>query len=1070
MDEVRIGMLGSLEVRDRDGASVPLAGARLRTLLIALALAPGRLLTTAQLVDAVWGVKPPAGAVNALQALVSRMRRALPEAVIESHPAGYRLVIDPGAVDVTQFERLVADGRAALPDDPARAASTLREALSLWRGPALLDVAGVEFFQPALTRLDELRLTATEGRVEADLRLGRGAEQVSELAALAAEHPLRERLVGALMRALSEAGRPAEALTVYERTRQTLAEQLGADPSPELSALHTAVLRGQIEAAPAHAVQAARRTNLRIPLTSFVGRDADVAKVSELVDDYRLTTLVGPGGFGKTRLAVEVSRALLDRIPDGAWIMELATVADGADVPAAVLAAMDLREPSLIGREMAEDPVDRLIAVLRSRSALLVLDNCEHVIDAAATLADRLLAECPRLRVLATSREPLGITGEAVWPVDPLGLPPEDIDGREVTGFDAVRLLVDRARAVRPGFTVTDDNAAAVARICRVLDGMPLAIELAAARMRTMTVAQLVGRLDDRFQLLTGGSRTAVPRHQTLRAVVDWSWELLSDAERILLQRLAVFTGGATLEAAQRVCADVVVPADHILDLLTALVDKSLLVISGDEVPRYRMLETIKAYGLERLDEAGEREDLRRAHASYFVELVEAAAPYLRRAEQLVWLRRLKADHDNLNAALRGAIAAGDAQTAARLVAAAGWYWWLSGHKAEARELATEALAVPGAADDEARATAYAMVAWFASAGLGGLEQAEPWIRTAQELTKGIDHPGPLLRYVVEMGALMESENAPGLSAQDVMRPLIADEDPWVRAVARLTRNRMLRAGEQEADIQQALVEFRSIGERWGISYALATLADLAARRGDLSVALDHGEQAADVLAELGAVEDLVFLKAREAQLRWLVGDETGSAAVVAQAEEEAASVGWPDAVAGVAYFKADLARWSGDITTARDELAHAQAVLDRTGMDPVFRAMILDSFAYLDAAEGDLDSAGARREEALAIALGSRDDGVVSQVLVGVADQAVRRGYPALAARLLAASEGIGGGPDLSRPEGAQVKATVRAALGEPQFAEAIKQARKEFADARRGGLATAEAVRELTASALSC
>jgi predicted ATPase/DNA-binding SARP family transcriptional activator len=1068
MDQVRIGLLGPLEVRDRDGAPVAVAGARLRTVLIALALAPGKLVPTAQLVDAVWGDEPPAGAGNALQALVSRLRRALPEVVVESHPAGYRLLIDPGAVDVTHFERLVADGRATRPDDPARAASTLREALSLWRGPALLDIANVDYFQPTLTRLDELRLTATEGRVEADLQLGRGPELVTELTALVAEHPLRERLVGALMRALSEAGRPAEALTIYERTRRTLAEQLGADPSSELSAVHTAVLRGQIDKASAPTVEAARRTNLRTPLTSFVGRDADVAVVGELIDDYRLTTLVGPGGFGKTRLAVEVSRTMLDQLPDGVRLVELAAVSDGTEVPAAVLAAMDLREPSLVSREKAEDPVARLIAALRSRSTLLVLDNCEHVIAAAAALADQLLAECPQLRVLATSREPLGITGEAIWPVEPLDLPPEDADGHDVLGYDAVRLLVDRARAVRPGFTVTNDNASAVARICRVLDGMPLAIELAAARIRTMAVARLAEGLDDRFRLLTGGSRTAVPRHQTLHAVVDWSWELLPDAERALLRRLAIFTGGATQEAMQWVCADAVVTADQVPDLVAALVDKSLLVVSGDEIPRYRMLETIKAYSLERLDEAGEREALRRAHATYFVELAETAEPYLRRAEQLVWLRRLKADHDNINAALRGSIAAGDAQTAVRLVAAAGLYWWLGGHKADAMELATEALAVPGAADDEARATAYAMVGWFASAGLGGLEQAEPWIRAAQELTKWIENPCPLLRYVVQMGALMQTEHAPGQSADDLMQSLIADEDPWVRGVARLTRNRMLRAGEQEADIQQALVEFRSIGERWGISYALATLADLAARRGDLVEALDYGERAADVLTELGAVDDLVFLKAREAQLRWLVGDETGSAAAMAQAEEDAASVGWPDAVAGMAYFKADLARWSGDSTTARAELAHAEALLGHTGIDPVFRAMILDSSAYLDAADGDLDSAGARREEALAIALGSRDDGLVSQVLVGVADQAVRRGYPTLAARLLAASESISGGPDLSRPDSAQVEAITRAALGEPQFADAIKQARKEFADARLG-LSTTEAVRELTSSALS-
>jgi predicted ATPase len=791
--------------------------------------------------------------------------------------------------------------------------------------------------------------------------------------------------------------------------------------------------------------------------------------VSELVNDHRLITLVGPGGFGKTRLGVEVSRALLDRMPHGAWLVELAPVADGADVPAAVLAALDLREPSLVGREMAEDPVDRLIAALRSRSALLVLDNCEHVIDAAATLADRLLAECPRLRVLATSREPLGITGEAVWPVDPLGLPPEDLGGRDVLGYDAVWLLVDRARAVRPGFTVTDDNAAAVARICRVLDGMPLAIELAAARMRTMAAAQLAERLDDRFRLLTGGSRTAVPRHQTLRAVVDWSWELLSDAERVLLRRLAIFTGGATLEATQRVCADKVVAADHVPDLLAALVDKSLLVVSEDDAARYRMLETIRAYGLERLDEAGEREDLRRAHATYFVELAEAAEPHLRRAEQLVWLRRLQADHDNLSAALRGAIAAGDAQTAVRLVAAAGWYWWLSGHKAEAIELAIEALGVSGDVDNEARATANAMVAYFTTAGLGDLRQAEPWVQQARQLAKGLDHPGPLLRFVVMIGVLPQGEYASGESAMDVLQQLIADEDPWVRATARLSRTRMLGPGEREADIEQALIEFRSIGERWGISYSLATLSDLAARHGDLSLALDYGEQAADVLSEIGAVEDLVMLRAKQAQLYWLAGDARSSAAAMAQAEQETANVGWPDAVAGVAFFKADLARWSGDNTTARDEMAHAEAMLGHTAMDPVFRAMILDSLAYLDAVEGDLDSAGARREEALTIALGSSDDGLVSQVLVGVADQAIRHGFGHEAVRLLAASDAIGGGPDLSRPDGARVEQAVRAALGEPQFTKAISQARKEFADVRRGGPATTEAVRELTASALS-
>ena len=339
---MQIAMLGPLEVTDDDGAAVHVAGIRLRTLLIALALTPRQLIPTSRLIDAVWGDGPPPGAANALQALVSRLRRALPAGSIESHPAGYRLVTGSDDVDIVLFEQLVAAGRAELARDPARAAETLSDALGLWRGPALLDVFDLEFFQTTITRLDELRLTATEDRVGAELRLGRGADLVTELTALAVEHPLRERLVAALMRAMSEAGSPAEALGLFERTREALADRLGTDPSPELSAVHTAVLRGEIAPAPAPAPapgpEAGQRTNMPAGLTSFVGRDADVVKVRELLGDYRLTTLIGPGGAGKTRLAVEASRTLLDQMPDGVWLVEFDRVTEPADLPAAVLA------------------------------------------------------------------------------------------------------------------------------------------------------------------------------------------------------------------------------------------------------------------------------------------------------------------------------------------------------------------------------------------------------------------------------------------------------------------------------------------------------------------------------------------------------------------------------------------------------------------------------------------------------------------------------------------------------------------------------------------------------------
>src|SRR5580693_815405 len=589
IEPVHVALLGPLEVRtDGDpGEITEVAGARLRALLIMLALHPGQLVTASQLIDGLWPQEMPAGAGNALQALVSRLRRALPEAVIESRPSGYQLNIDPRSTDIVRFEDLMAAGRSQLRDDPAAAGQTLRQALALWRGPALADVADTDFGQAAIARLDELRLTAIEQR--------------------------------------ADAGRRGAALEVYEQTRKRLVDHLGVEPSAELAALHLDILRDEPPAEPDpktprpanpasnHTSHTSHKsTNLRAELTSFVGRDAEPRQVAELLGAYRLLTLTGPGGAGKTRLAVESARAELPATPDGVWLVELAPVTDPADVTSAVLSALGLREQVLVSpnrarRLMPETPpppdeLSRLLSALAVKRTLLVLDNCEHLVAAAAALADRVLAACPQVRIMATSREPLNITGEALWTVGPLTLPPDpavtslSAERSVVHDFASVRLLTQRARAVVPGFAVTHDNAPAVAAICRALDGMPLAIELAAARLRTMAPEQIEARLGDRFQLLSSGSRTAMPRHQTLRAVVDWSWDLLDDAERALWRRFSVFTGGATLEAAEQVCSGSGLPAARVLDLLTALAEKSLLTVRHDP-PRYWMLEIIRAYG-----------------------------------------------------------------------------------------------------------------------------------------------------------------------------------------------------------------------------------------------------------------------------------------------------------------------------------------------------------------------------------------------------------------------------------------------------------------------------------------
>nr|AGZ15464.1 transcriptional regulator [Streptomyces sp. MK498-98F14] len=1027
-------MLGPFEVRTDTGDLVDVPGARLRGLLVALALRPGHLVPKASLVDWIWGEWPPPGATNALQRLVSRLRKALPDGVVEGRTDGYRLTVEPDAVDAVRFERLV-EGPAHADDATARV-RLLREALELWRGAAMQDVGlrDSAAFDAAVQRLEGLRLTATEERIDAEITLGRGTKMVTELTDLVAAHPLRERLVAALMRALVAAGRDSEALLVYQRTREALADALGVDPSPELAALHVALLRGELGRR-----EESHKSNLRAELTTFVGRGADVAAVRELVAEHRLTTLIGPGGSGKTRLATETARTLLGDLPDGARLVELAAIGADGDVAQAALAALGLRDALLGGAPNAE-LTDRLIAAIREREALLILDNCEHVIESAAVFAHRVLGECRGLRILATSREPLGITGEALWPVEPLALPQGNAGPSEIALAPAVQLLRDRAGAVRPDLAVDAHTLATMARVCRALDGMPLAIELAAARLRTMSIDQLATRLDDRFRLLTGGSRTALPRHKTLRAVVDWSWELLTGAERMVLRRLSVFAGGASLEAAERVCAGDAVVQEQVLELLTALTEKSLLIADGAGAPRYRMSGTIKEYAGHRLAEAGQSDLTRRAHLAYFTELAETAEPHLRRAEQLDWLATLGAEHDNIGSAMRGALAAGEAQAAMRLAAGAGWYWWLGGHKAEGMELITAATRTPGEVTDEARATVYALVVMFVSSGRSGDEhQAAEWIHKAYRFSLRGRSRHPVLGFVAPLERMLQAPDA----FLPAFEPLLDDEDPWVRALARLHLGKMrIMLGQDGRDVdaylEMALAEFRALGERFGISFALRELADRIAVRGEFAGACEYYEQAIAVVTEVGAIEDVIPLRSRQAQLYWLLGDPEASRAAVAEAQRCAERVTWSDALAELALAKAELARWGGDAEEAHRQLGVATAMLGDEAERANIRAVTHDLLGYL---ADDLDEARGHRAAACAAAAEAGHAPLIAQVLVGVADLALRREEYEQAARLLAASAGVRGLQDRSHPDVARIEQTARRRLGDARFAEAARE-----------------------------
>ncbi|WP_406073181.1 BTAD domain-containing putative transcriptional regulator [Micromonospora sp. NBC_01638] len=908
---MRFRILGPTQVLLADGREIPVGGPRLRALLALLLLDAGRVVSAERLIDGLYGEHPPRGAANALQSQVSRLRQALPAGhnPVEFHPAGYRLAVDPDDVDAYRFERLAEAGRRALADgDWPRAATVLREALELWRGPALADVIDVAGAPAQTARLDELRLAAIEDRIEADLALGAHAALVAELRELVVAHPLRERSRGQLLRALSALGRPAEALAEFEDARRTLAEQLGVDPSAALAAIHLAVLRGAERPAEPGTIEQA----LPSQLTTFVGREAELKRVGELLGERRLITLTGPGGAGKTRLAIEAA----GRLDGEVRFVELAGLADGADVPQAVLSALGLRDAGLRApAEPSRHPTDRLVEALAERRLLLVLDNCEHVIADAARLAARLLSACPALRVLATSREPLGLAGEALCPLSGLTLPPPDVSVLDVDDYAAVRLFAQRAADVAPDFTITPATVEVVLRICRSLDGLPLAIELAAARLRALPVAEVAARLDDRFRLLSVGSRAASPRHRTLRAVVEWSWDLLDDAERRLARRLTVFAGGATLEAAGRVSG---LPTAEFVDALTGLVDKSFVEMTGG---RYRMLETVRAFCAERLTEAGEADQLRRAHAAYFLEFAWIASDHLRRAEQLHWLRRLDAERDNLHAALRRATAAGDASEAAGLVAALSFYWWLRGMRGEGARFAADVLDVLGAKAPPGLVEEFALCVYNASlAGSGHL----PSLGTQGSVIRSLERPPrqPFLLYLSGISTGPPSGGAEHID--ELMRELrrLVGPDVWINALGAMGSGSAQMWGGQwdraNTTLVTALDGFRSAGDRWGSMITLGALGELAAWQGDPEAAGAHMDQAMGFAEELGSAVDQADMLRTRGEIRLRTGDLAGARDDFAAALLLAQRSGAPEFVAAARLGLAQVARLHGDLVEAR--------------------------------------------------------------------------------------------------------------------------------------------------------
>jgi predicted ATPase/DNA-binding SARP family transcriptional activator len=1035
---VRIAILGPLLVTDDVGNVVPIAGARLRALLIRLALDAGRTVGIDALTEAVWDGAPPAQASNALQTLVSRLRRGVPAGAIAAEPAGYSVA---ATVDVDAFDALVRKARAAATaGNLAAALADYEAALSLWRGAPLVDVADAGFARATIARLNEAHVAATEERLAVRLVRHGGDVVVADLEELAAANPLRERPHRLLVVALAHAGRAGDAVAAYTRLRERFADELGLDPSSDLAAAYAQMLRGEpIPVLPGWPAagdgvrdEPPVRGNLRPALTSFVGRDDDMDRVVEMVRANRLVTLVGAGGSGKTRLATEAGRALRGGFPGGAWLVELASVSSPDDVPRVLAetlrpSAGAFAEPGVLA-DHTSGVLRRALDLLGSRGILLILDNCEHLLDACARLVEDVLVHCPSVRIVATSREPLGVTAEALSAVGPLGTAPVTSSLDDIARAAAVRLFVDRAAAVRAGFDAqmgTDETTmAAVAEICRRLDGMPLAIELACARLRTMPVQQIASRLDDRFRLLTGGSRTALPRHQTLAAVVDWSWDLLHDGERDLAKRLSVFAGGAAMDTILEVCGR------DSLDRLAGLVDKSFVVLGDDG--RYRMLETIRAYTADRLAKSGAADDTRRAHADHFMRLAEASDVQLRNHGQAAALRIFRTERDNFAAALRWAIDAGEAMVAVRLASGLGWYWMMSDYHSEAAGWFDQVLAVPGDVPPRARARALALYG-MNIAVVAPDEDSQAAVDEAAAVAP--DDPIVVLSQVLA-GVLPIGRDA----ALKILPTALEHPDPWVRAMGMTMRGVLqMYAGEPggaERDLTEGLAGFEAVGDDWARAMLGGALGELRALRGDTDGAVAALRRSVSIAESIG-VEDVAAQSILQLSLvRARRGEYDEAQADVERAKATAARLGSHVLRFGVGVAEAEIARRRGDLRAARNRYRETlDATVDVRAIPRESYAGLLGGLMLTEHLLGDRQAA--RRTAANLLAHTAREHIVV--VITTLAFAGVLRDVdPARAVYLIGMADAMRGTAEPGNPDVDSIVVGARARLGDDAYDEA--------------------------------
>ncbi|HJQ88410.1 MAG TPA: BTAD domain-containing putative transcriptional regulator [Propionibacteriaceae bacterium] len=1033
MNDVRYGLLGPMEVTV-GGAPVKLPGTAERALLAQLLLSPGRTIPATMLVDRLWSESTlPVDPMNALQIRVSKLRRALKSIgvgdVVTREGVGYRATINPSSVDAVDFADRIRGARAATAhaaDNGGIEPSHLQaydDALVLWRGDPLSDFATEHWATAEAARLTELRLSAMTERAQVALTLGRQLEVVGDLESLVAHDPTLESLAGLLMLALYRSGRQADALDVYTRTRDVLDESLGLEPSVSLRSLHERVLRqdatlgGRQDIAPASAATLTHRsraeedrtapTNLPTVVRPLIGRDAQLDSIAELLGGVRLLSLIGSGGAGKTSLALATVARTSGRYSDGAYGVRLASVNTGDQVPVAVADALGM---PMDGAAATRDLRDRLISYLTRRRLLLLVDNCEHVVDAAAALIDDILSRCPSVTVIATSREALAIPDEVQVTVGPLATPPAHTPPGKVLSYPAAQLFAERARSVRPGLLFDAANLDAIGAITRSLDGIPLALELAAARVSSMSPVEVSQRLADRFSLLTTGARTAEARQQTLRATVDWSYQLLSETEQRVFDRLSIFQGGWTLTSAEAVVGAETEPPGEVLDTIGRLVQRSMLVVEPGPSTRYRMLETLRQYAADRLVASGAANEVARRHAAYFRDVVAHAEVALRGHEQRQTLRMLRQEQPNVRAALAFFSApGGDRDAALTMAGSLGMFWHLGRHL-EGRQVLSQLVTATGGSP-AARALALQAVS-IVERPRGCLAHPSPrCAETATESLNLFEELGDAWHAALSR-VLLAVEGVTGAEPER-SRKLLADAeeqfrrdgDPWGPAVVGFIRmETAMKAGDVDAAVRigrTTTAAFRQLDDSWGLSATLYHLGWGLRQFGRFDESARALEEAIDVARAAGlwntaqwALADLGIEKAHLGELDTArrLFDEAAAASVEV-------GDGAGEVLAGYGYGL--LAHVDQEWTIARRH--YGTAVDGFVGLaTPVMEGVALNGLARCDEADGALEAATAGYENALTVGRRLGEPGVTAAALEGLARMADAVGDRSQATRLL--------------------------------------------------------------------